>query len=143
MTKLAIRERRPRDLRSLGLGLTAGTLPVWGGLANAAPPSESFFDLAKKVTPAVVNIASFHEASGPEGQMPDMPFDVPEGSPFEKFFKQFGDQMGKNEDDKAQPRMATALGSGFIIDPTGYVVTNNHVVDGAKEVTARLDDERV
>ncbi len=143
MSNIAVRERRPGALRAVGLGLAAGSLLVWSGLAHAATPPESFSGLAKKVTPAVVNIASAHEVTGSEDQTPDMPFNFPEGSPFEKFFKQFRDQSGKNEGGKRQPHMATGLGSGFIIDPTGYVVTNNHVVDGGKDVTVRLDDDSV
>src|SRR3546814_8482690 len=65
-----------------------------------------------------------------------MPFNFPEGSPFEEFFKRFGSPQGQPES-----RHATALGSGFIIDADGYVVTNNHVIDGASEVTVRLGDE--
>jgi len=143
MTKIAVRERRPRALRALGLGLAAGSLLVWNGLAYAAPPPESFSGLAKTVTPAVVNIASARQFSGPEVQMPDMPFNFPEGSPFEKFFKQFRDQMGQGNRGKAEPRMETGLGSGFIVDPSGYVVTNNHVVDGASEVKVKLNDDSV
>ena len=90
-----------------------------------------------------VNIASSHEVAGSETRMPEMPFNFPEGSPFEKFFKQFRDRMGEPESGKPQPHMATGLGSGFIVDPSGYVVTNNHVVDGPSDVKVRLDDDSV
>jgi serine protease Do len=131
---------RPTALRTIGLGAVAASLLIWSGVANGAQPPESFSGLAKKVSPAVVNIASTQEASGPETQMPDLPFNFPEGSPFEKFFKQFQD---RNNPGQGQPHKAVGLGSGFIIDPSGYVVTNNHVVKGASEVTVRLGDDSV
>jgi len=140
MNNIPIQDRRPKAFRRLGLGLAAGSLLIWSGLAQAAPPPDSFSGLAKKVTPAVVNIASVREVAGADTQMPEMPFNFPEGSPLEKFFKQFRDRMGEQGNGKAQSRMATALGSGFVIDPSGLVVTNNHVIDGASEIKVRLDD---
>jgi len=142
MSSIAIRERRPRRLRTLGLGLAAGTLLVWSAVAQAAAP-ESFSGLAKKVTPAVVNIASSHETTASSGQIPPFPFQFPEGSPFEKFFRDFRNQMGPQGKSKPEHQTVTGLGSGFIIDPSGYVVTNNHVVDGATKVTVRLEDNSV
>ena len=97
----------------------------------AAPAPETFAPLAEKVTPAVVNISSVHKM-GPGG-MPELPFDIPEGSPFEEFFRQFG---GPNQ----PPREVMGLGSGFIIDPAGYVVTNNHVIDDASGIKVTLPD---
>jgi serine protease Do len=104
--------------------LSAATMP---------PGTFSFADLAAKVSPAVVTISSAHkvEASG-EG-MPDLPFDFPKGSPFEEFFRHFREQQRH-----AQPDRVMALGSGFIIDPSGYVVTNNHVVEEATDIKVTL-----
>ncbi|MEO3427301.1 DegQ family serine endoprotease [Pelagibius sp. CAU 1746] len=135
---------RPLRCRGAGLAATsvAASIIVWSGIAAAAQAPESFADLAKKVSPAVVNIASTQEIQAPEGNMQGMPFDFP-GSPFEDFFKQFRQQFGEHGQPQAAPRHATALGSGFIVDPAGYVVTNNHVVDHASEVTIRLTDESV
>jgi serine protease Do len=139
--------QRPDSLRGAslrrGAGVAAAAMMMWSGLALAAPAPDSFADLAKQVSPAVVNIASTQEISGSGGAMPGIPFDLPEGSPFEEFFKQFRDQFGEDGRPGAAPRRATGLGSGFIIDPDGYVVTNNHVVDGASEVTVRLGDDSV
>ncbi len=133
-----------RPLRRVGAGLVAASIMVWSGVAAAAQAPDSFADLAKKVSPAVVNIASIQEARNTGSGAPGMPFDFPEGSPFEKFFKQFGQQFGENQPGQRRaPQRATGLGSGFIIDPSGYVVTNNHVVDHASEVTIRLEDESV
>jgi len=131
MTSIAVAERPGTLKRGLGLGLAAGCLLLWSGMAAAAPVPESFSGLAKQVTPAVVNIASA-QAVAAEDQMP---FQAPPGSPFEEFFKQFQHPN--------QGETMTALGSGFIIDPSGYIVTNNHVVENATEVTVRLTDESV
>ncbi|HVO03565.1 MAG TPA: DegQ family serine endoprotease [Candidatus Cybelea sp.] len=94
----------------------------------------SFADLAAKVTPAVVNISSTHVETA--DAQPDMPFDVPKGSPFEQFFKQFMQQQHGQQG----KRKATALGSGFIIDPSGYIVTNNHVIESATQIQVTTND---
>ncbi|WP_374375459.1 DegQ family serine endoprotease [Dongia sp.] len=118
----------------------------------------SFADLAQKVAPAVVNISSTHKVDGAEGMGPDgeMPFNFPPGSPFEEFLKPFLEQqrrhgmgegsggMGQNQEGqprRMKPRQAMSLGSGFIIDPAGYIVTNNHVIEGASEITVTLNDD--
>ena len=60
---------------------------------------------------------------------------VPEGSPFEEFFKEFDDRRrGGN----LRPRRSSALGSGFVISSSGFIVTNNHVIDGADEIDPSL-----
>jgi serine protease Do len=102
-----------------------------GPAALAAPAPESFAPLAEKVTPAVVNISSVHHPKA--GATADLPPDIPPGSPFEFFFRQFGGQ-------NARPREVMGLGSGFIIDPDGYVVTNNHVIDEASGIKVTLPD---
>jgi serine protease Do len=100
-----------------------------------ADPS-GFADLAAKVMPAVVNIATRQDLK-PARPIP-MP-DLPPDSPFEKFFKDF---LDRNKPDPAQPRSITSLGSGFIIDAKGYIVTNNHVIDGADEITVVMGDQK-
>lgn len=119
--------------RWLGAAGLAGLLLAAGPAAAALAP-DSFAELAAKVTPAVVNIAATETASG-EAEMSGLPFDFPEGSPFEQFFKQFREQQRDNGHQHTQ-----ALGSGFIIDPTGYVVTNNHVIDHAEKIQVTLAD---
>lgn len=94
-------------------------------VAQARP--DSLAPLAEKVSPAVVNITTstvIEGRTGPQGI-------VPEGSPFEDFFRDF---QNRNDNDR-RPRRSSALGSGFVISEDGYVVTNNHVIDGADEIT--------
>ena len=116
--------------------------------ARSAP--DSFADLAARLLPAVVNVSSTQNvtAKGPGPSAgPEMPI-FPPGSPFEQFFKDFlnrnhpgqgGSQRGDNDQPRPE-RKAQSLGSGFIIDPAGYVVTNNHVIEGADEVSITLQD---
>jgi serine protease Do len=122
-----------------GSGLALGSLILWNGVAGAAAP-ESFSGLVKKVAPAVVNVLATHEVEQQGADTPEMPFTFPKGSPFEKFFKDFRDRQRQ---DPGGRRPVGALGSGFVIDPTGYIVTNNHVVDEATDVKIRLDDESI
>lgn len=106
------------------------------GRAPGAPAS--FADLAEKLLPAVVNISTTQTLKNPERGM-DMP-QFPPGSPFDQLFKDFLDRQGRNPD--SSPRKATALGSGFIIDPSGLVVTNNHVIADADEISVIMHDGR-
>ncbi|WP_420562377.1 DegQ family serine endoprotease [Thalassobaculum sp.] len=104
--------------------------------AHAKAPPESFADLAERLLPAVVNIATTQTVDS--SRMPDMP-QFPPGSPFEEFFKDF---FERNQGQRPQrPRSAQSLGSGFIIDPSGIVVTNNHVIADADEIKVRLQDD--
>jgi serine protease Do len=90
----------------------------------------SFADLVERVSPAVVTITS--ESMTTESDAQEIP------APFRDFFNQFGGQ-GRGP---AQPHKAVSAGSGFIIDKTGYIVTNNHVIDHATKITVTLPDKR-
>jgi serine protease Do len=121
-------------------------------VANTLAPN-TFADLAERLLPAVVNIqvVTAQPAGGapgrpgqpgqqPQQRRPDMP-QFPPGSPFEEFFKDFFDRQGRGPD-QPQQRRGQSLGSGFVVDPTGYVVTNNHVIDGAEEIRVVLHDNQ-
>lgn len=101
-----------------------------------APPS--FAPLVERVKPAVVSIATTERAQNARpDQMPNIP-DLPPGSPFEEFFRQFRQFQQQQQEQPRQPLIA--LGSGFIIDPSGFVVTNNHVVENGTDIQVNLGD---
>jgi serine protease Do len=122
-----------RRLTALVAGVAlALSLAAAPGPARARGAPDSFADLAARLSPSVVNISTTQIVRGNQGARPE--FQVPPGSPFEDFFKEF---FERNQQ-KNKPRRATSLGSGFVIDASGLVVTNNHVIAEAEEISVRF-----
>ncbi|MGH7031260.1 MAG: DegQ family serine endoprotease, partial [Stellaceae bacterium] len=123
--------------------LLAAPAVVATGPVIARGARDSFADLAARLLPSVVNISTTQTVkSTGEGDeaAPGMP-QFPPGSPFEKFFHDFLEHgLPKGDHPDLEPRKATSLGSGFIIDPAGYIVTNNHVIADADQITVILHD---
>ena len=94
---------------------------------------ESVADIAEKLQDAVVNISTTQTLKGSKGiPLPS----VPKGSPFEEYFEEFFDRRRRQRG----PRKINSLGSGFVIDSEGIIVTNNHVIEGAEEIVANFND---
>ncbi|MCI4660218.1 MAG: DegQ family serine endoprotease [Neomegalonema sp.] len=131
MTALFARFRRSGVQHALIAAATVATLAAPLSLAPTTAQARSvpgsFADLAERLSPAVVNISTSQTVSAPNRRSP-----FPPGSPFEEFFKDFFDREGAGPNNS--PRKVQSLGSGFVIDAEGYVVTNNHVIEGADEI---------
>ena len=102
----------------------------FSSVSNSQNIPNSFADLAEKLMPSVVNISTTTIVTT---QSNPFPFQFPPGSPFEDMFKEFG---------TPQERKSSALGSGFIIDKKGVVVTNNHVIQGAEDIIVRVNGDK-
>ncbi|HMI97609.1 MAG TPA: Do family serine endopeptidase [Micropepsaceae bacterium] len=123
---------------------------VTGRQPAAAPPRLleqgspfSFADLVEHVSPAVVTVVVERESTGTQMSGLD---DVP--APFRDFFRQFGEGRGQGQGQgqgqgrQRQPQRSQAMGSGFIIDPSGFIVTNNHVIEEGKKISVKLPSGR-
>jgi serine protease Do len=130
-TRMTTRARRPAAAILL-IGTIACPLVPAPALARGP---EAIADVAEQVIDAVVNISTKQTVDMSSNQMPQLP----PGSPFEEFFEEFFKNRGKNGG-VPTPRRVNSLGSGFIIDASGLVVTNNHVIAGADEVNVILND---
>ena len=156
----SVRPGRPKSVRAALLGavavaavgaVTIEALPLSTNAAIAAAPvasigPASFADVVDHVKGAVVSVKvkmTAANVSDDEGDAQPMP-NIPRGGPLEKFFRQFGmpgmpQQFGDGER-HARPHTGMAQGSGFFISSDGYIVTNNHVVDHATDVTVTTAD---
>jgi serine protease Do len=136
---VATSSRLIRPLGNFAIAVTAAlalALPIATPAAARGP--DGIADVAESVIDAVVNISTSQTVEAKAGPVPQLP----PGSPFEDFFDEFfknrrgpGDQNGDRT-----PRRVNSLGSGFIIDASGIVVTNNHVIADADEVSVILND---
>ena len=146
----AARGRTPSLARRASSALAAAVLGVTIMVTALPLPAfargpESLADLAEKVTDAVVNISASTtvEASNRGGRsMPQLPQGTPFEDLFEEFFKRRGQGTPKGDDDspRGPSRKSNSLGSGFIIDASGIVVTNNHVIGDANDIQVILSD---
>ena len=120
-------------IRLLGAAVLVAAL-IMPAFAQARSASEGFADLVEDLLPAVVNISTTQrsEARGPESRQ------FSPRSPFDEFFERY---PGERQQPNRPRRRSTSLGSGFIIDADGYIVTNNHVVEDADEIRVILQDK--
>src|SRR5437763_2541060 len=131
-------------LRPFLAAICLGAIGALVALPAEARGPEGIADVAEKVIDAVVNISTSQtvEAKGGEGRgaVPQLP----PGSPFEEFFDDFFKNRrggkGGGGDREVQPHKTNSLGSGFIIDTSGIVVTNNHVIADADEINVIMND---
>ena len=98
-------------------------------LLNGKPIPDSFADLAERLMPSVVNISTTQTIKTNSNQLP---FQFPPGSPFEEMFKDFN---------QPTERKASSLGSGFIINKNGTIITNNHVINNAEDIVVKVGDK--
>ncbi len=114
----------------------AAAIAVAPAFGAAARGPEAIADVSEQVIDAVVNISTSQKVDARLGNMPDLP----PGSPMEEFFEEFFKNRRGQGDQDHTPRRVNSLGSGFIIDPSGLVVTNNHVIGDADEISVKLND---
>lgn len=138
--------RGTRLAAAFGLGLVLSLAGPASAQTGADAPDQapivpmpnapaSFADLTEQLVDAVVNVSTSQDVAPSEGlEIPDLP----EGSPFQEFFDEFfNNQQGGN-----RPRRVNSLGSGFVIDEQGIIVTNNHVIAEADEIVVNFNDGR-
>jgi serine protease Do len=133
MAVFALELSRRGRVAGLAVALALGTFIAAAPVEAKGP--ESVADVADDLLDSVVNISTSQTVTGSRGVQPP---DLPEGSPFQDFFNDFFDGAPGGGQDA--PRRVQSLGSGFVIDSAGIIVTNNHVIEGADEITANFND---
>lgn len=138
-----------RRLRMMGAAISLGAAGVLASAPALARGPDGIADIAEKVIDAVVNISTSqtvdaNKGGGGGGDRQATP-QLPPGSPFEEFFDDFfknrrGGGSKGGERGEMQPRKTNSLGSGFIVDTSGVVVTNNHVIADADEINVIMND---
>ncbi len=117
------------------LAVAAMALPALSTSAAARGP-DTIADVAEKVIDAVVNISTSQKVETRNSPLPQLPNDPQ----LDELFRDFFNRRGQGEPQNRGPRRVSSLGSGFILDPSGIVVTNNHVISEADEITVILND---
>ena len=139
---IAARPALSRRLRMMGAAISIGAASMLSSVPAFARGPEGIADIAEKVIDAVVNISTSQTIEAKDRTMPQLP----PGSPFEEFFDDFFKNRrgppgkGGDKSGEFQPRKTNSLGSGFIVDTAGIVVTNNHVIADADEINVILND---
>jgi serine protease Do len=130
-----------RQIGRPGLAAAASAAMLCAALSSAshARGPDAISEVAEKVIDAVVNISTSQKVESRNAPMPQLPNDPQLDELFRDFFNRRG-QQGDNQNPQRGPRRVNSLGSGFIIDASGIVVTNNHVISEADEITAILND---
>ena len=139
-----------RRLRVMGAAISISAAAVLASAPAFARGPDGIADVAEKVIDAVVNISTSqtvdaNKGGGGGGNERQATPQLPPGSPFEEFFDDFfknrrGGPGGGSKGGEMQPRKTNSLGSGFIIDTSGVVVTNNHVIADADEINVIMND---
>lgn len=120
------------------MALTAATpVSVWAQSASLHRGPASVADIAEGLLDAVVNISISQSADGSEADSGSPLPKVQKDAPFEQYFNDYFNERKKGG---AKNRKVNSLGSGFVIDPAGYIVTNNHVIEGADEIDVNFAD---
>ncbi|MBT6134693.1 MAG: Do family serine endopeptidase [Kordiimonadaceae bacterium] len=120
-------------------------IAVSPALSSAQGTPKSFADLSEKLLPAVVNVYTTQNIRVDRNRG-NSRNSFPPGGPFEEFFKRFqnpdqeGDSQSNEGNERPRVQQRRSLGSGFIIDASGIIITNNHVIDDADEISIRLQD---
>ncbi|KRR22215.1 serine protease [Bradyrhizobium lablabi] len=132
-------------LRLLGIAISFSAASMLAAAPASARGPDGIADIAEKVIDSVVNISTSQSVEAKGGGREAMP-QLPPGSPFEEFFDDFfknrrgGSSKGGERSEMQPPRKTNSLGSGFIIDASGVVVTNNHVIADADEINVIMND---
>ncbi len=134
---------RPRRARAVLLALALAAVPLAPAFAAHGP--DSLADEAAAVSDAVVNISATQiEQKQAKNDSADAP-ELQQGTPFDDLFEEFfkrrqQGKKGHGDDEEGSPHRSNSLGSGFVIDPSGIVITNNHVIADANEITVIFTD---